>query len=51
MEENATGTTSNYNTNNYTQVGNAAAYVAPAGTTITPASVYTNPSTGCDTFV
>ena len=50
MEENTTGTTASYNTNNYAQKSTWT-YIAPSGTSITLASVYTNPSSSCDTFV
>ena len=50
MEENVNGTTTSYNTGNYTQKSKST-YIAPSGTSITLASVYTNPSSSCDTFV
>ena len=50
MEENVDGTTTSYNTNNYTQKS-APTYIALSGTSITLASVYDNPSSSCDTFV
>ena len=50
MEEKVNGTTTAYNTNNYTQ-NSAPTYIAQSGTTLTLASIYTNPNSSCDTFV
>ena len=50
MEENANGTKSNYNTNNYTQKS-VNTYIAPNGTTLVLDDIYTNPTSGCDTFM
>lgn len=50
MEENANGTTTSYNTGNYTQKSTYT-YIAPSGTSLTLASVYTHPNSSCDTFV
>jgi hypothetical protein len=49
MEENVDGTTTSYNTSNYTQKS-APTYIAPSGTSLTLASIYTNPSSSCDAF-